>query len=161
MRTLYLYSLPILVSLPAFAFSQTTSDPSAAAQQYLESILPTRDPIDLLVGKPPDHLGTGGYDPAAGFQYHSQLGWVPRKAIRPHGIDGSLVFYHYDDNGARQRIQYPDLSSRIHTFGDSYTQCSQVNDGETWQERLAAHLGEPIEKTTVWAATASTRPTFG
>ena len=39
-----------------------------------ESILPTRDQIDLFVGKAPDHLGTGGYDPNGGFHYHCQLG---------------------------------------------------------------------------------------
>jgi hypothetical protein len=33
---------------------------------------------------------------------------------------------------------------RINTYGDSFTQCHQVSDGETWQEYLAAHLGEPI-----------------
>ena len=145
MRPVYLYSLLIVVSLPALAFSQTVSGPSDAAQQYLESILPTQDQVDLFLGRGPDHLDTGGYDPNGGFHYHPQLGWVHRNAVRPHGIDGSLVFYHYDQNGSRQRIQYPDLPSRIHTFGNSFTLCSQVNDGETWQERLAAHLEEPIE----------------
>jgi hypothetical protein len=33
---------------------------------------------------------------------------------------------------------------RINSYGDSFTQCHQVSDGETWQEYLAAHLGEPI-----------------
>ena len=33
---------------------------------------------------------------------------------------------------------------RINTYGDSFTQCHQVSDGETWQEYLAAHLGEPV-----------------
>ncbi len=141
-RRFYFYSLLILVNVPAFALLQTASGPSDAARQYLESILPTRDQIDLFVGKAEN---TGGSNPSAGFQFHPQLGWVQRNAVRPHGIDGSLVFYHYDQNGARQRIQFPDLPSRIHTFGDSFTLCSQVNDGETWQERLAAHLGEPID----------------
>jgi hypothetical protein len=33
---------------------------------------------------------------------------------------------------------------RINTYGNSFTQCHQVSDGETWQEYLAAHLGEPL-----------------
>jgi hypothetical protein len=33
---------------------------------------------------------------------------------------------------------------RINTYGNSFTQCHQVSDGETWQEYLAAPLGEPI-----------------
>jgi hypothetical protein len=39
---------------------------------------------------------------------------------------------------------YSDKKPRINTYGDSFTQCHQVSDGETWQEYLAAHLGEPI-----------------
>jgi hypothetical protein len=30
------------------------------------------------------------------------------------------------------------------TYGDSFTQCHQVSDAETWQEYLAGHLGEPV-----------------
>jgi hypothetical protein len=33
---------------------------------------------------------------------------------------------------------------RIHTYGNSFTHCDQVSDGETWQEYLAAHIQEPI-----------------
>jgi hypothetical protein len=39
---------------------------------------------------------------------------------------------------------YTGRPCRINTYGDSFTQCHQVSDGETWQEYLAAHLGEPI-----------------
>jgi hypothetical protein len=39
---------------------------------------------------------------------------------------------------------YAGKPCRINTYGDSFTQCHQVSDGETWQEYLAAHLGEPI-----------------
>ena len=37
-----------------------------------------------------------------------------------------------------------DRPCRMNTYGDSFTQCHQVSDGETWQEYLAAHLGEPV-----------------
>ena len=33
---------------------------------------------------------------------------------------------------------------RINTYGNSFTQCHQVSNGEAWQEDLAAHMGEPI-----------------
>ena len=46
--------------------------------------------------------------------------------------------------GARKLINFSDRPSRIHTYGDSFTHCDQVNDGETWQECLAAHLQEPL-----------------
>ncbi len=39
---------------------------------------------------------------------------------------------------------YAGRPCRINTYGDSFTQCHQVSDGETWQEYLAAHLGEPV-----------------
>lgn len=39
---------------------------------------------------------------------------------------------------------YANKPCRINSYGNSFTQCHQVSDGETWQEYLAAHLGEPI-----------------
>jgi hypothetical protein len=41
-------------------------------------------------------------------------------------------------------INHADRPCRVNCYGSSFTDCEQVNDGETWQERLAAHLGEPI-----------------
>jgi len=41
-------------------------------------------------------------------------------------------------------IAYCDKPCRINTYGDSFTHCDQVSDGESWQEYLAAHLCEPI-----------------
>jgi hypothetical protein len=41
-------------------------------------------------------------------------------------------------------VNFAGATSRIHTYGDSFTHCDQVSDGETWQEYLAAHLQEPI-----------------
>ena len=41
-------------------------------------------------------------------------------------------------------ISYADRPCRVNTYGDSFTQCHQVSDGETSQEILAAHLGEAI-----------------
>jgi hypothetical protein len=41
-------------------------------------------------------------------------------------------------------INYAGRPCRINTYGDSYTQCAQVSDGETWQEILAAHFHEPV-----------------
>ena len=47
-------------------------------------------------------------------------------------------------NGARTSFVYAGRPCRINTYGDSFTQCHQVSDSETWQEYLAGHLGEPI-----------------
>jgi len=41
-------------------------------------------------------------------------------------------------------INYKHKKCRINCYGNSFTQCHQVSDGETWEEILAAHLGEPL-----------------
>lgn len=79
-----------------------------------------------------------------GWTYDAELGWVHCSAAHPNGVDGSTTFYHYESDGARKVTNSRDRSSRVHTYGDSFTHCDQVNDGETWQEYLAAHLQEPI-----------------
>ncbi|MHC4369474.1 MAG: hypothetical protein ACYSW8_17830 [Planctomycetota bacterium] len=56
----------------------------------------------------------------------------------------ALCIYRFNPGGQRRTINFVDRACRINTYGNSFTQCHQVNDGETWQEYLAAHLGEPI-----------------
>jgi hypothetical protein len=41
-------------------------------------------------------------------------------------------------------IHYAGDPCRINAYGDSFTYGDQVNDAETWEEYLAAQLGEPI-----------------
>lgn len=86
-----------------------------------------------------------GLQPNRGWTYDAELGWTHADACHTgDGVDGSRTFYRYDDNGSRHVLHYADAPCRIHTYGDSYTHGDQVNDGETWQEYLAAHLREPI-----------------
>ena len=66
-------------------------------------------------------------------------------SYRDDGLDGSRTYHTYERTGARTRVNFPNEQARIRTYGNSYTHCDQVNDGETWQEALAAHLGEPIK----------------
>jgi hypothetical protein len=77
-------------------------------------------------------------------KFDSELGYVPNDCEVPDGIDGSVSTYRYGSFGERMTINYADRPVRINTYGDSMTQCHQVSDGETWQEQLAAHFGEPI-----------------
>ena len=77
-------------------------------------------------------------------QFDSQLGYLPHDSRVPDGIDGAVSTYRYGPLGERQTINYARDPCRIHTYGNSMTQCHQVSDGETWQEYLAAHIGEPI-----------------
>ncbi len=79
-------------------------------------------------------------------QYDGELGWLLSDCHVPDGVDGSWSKYSYEDGGkgCRKIINYADKKCRINSYGDSFTQCHQVSDGETWQEILAAHIGEPI-----------------
>ena len=77
--------------------------------------------------------------------YDPEIGWVVCDGFRGGSVDGSRGFYSYDPvDGARTSIHHADKPCRIHTYGNSFTHCDQVSDGETWQEYLAAHLQESI-----------------
>ena len=105
----------------------------AKIREYLNSILMPREIVDRFVAK--DEKGLSDYDP---------LGWIPRDHRSKDGVDGSVTFYQYEADRGRRVVNFPDRPSRLHTYGDSFTHCDQVSDGETWQEYLAAHLQEPI-----------------
>lgn len=60
------------------------------------------------------------------------------------GQSGSAVVATIEPDGKRLMTRWGDIPARINTYGDSFTHCDQVNDRETWQEYLAAHLLEPI-----------------
>lgn len=66
-------------------------------------------------------------------------GYVPELA----GQDGRAVVATIDADGARRRTRYA-TAPRINSYGDSFTHGDQVDDHETWQERLGQRLLEPI-----------------
>ena len=103
------------------------------AKEYLETILYTRKEVgDWISGRVLPYAKT----------YDNLLGWVHADSLIRDGIDGSIVTYTHP--GPRRMIMYADKTCRINTYGNSFTHCDQVSDGETWQEILAAHLCEPI-----------------
>ena len=128
---------------------QTARRPSETASfeqrkiDYLKGLLPLVEKVRNFIGE--GKAPAEGYHPNAGWTFHPELGWVVRESLRDGGVDGSRTFNRYETSGTRKRINFPDAVARIHTYGDSFTHCDQVSDGETWQEYLAAHLGEPIE----------------
>lgn len=128
--------------LPARVKLREDPLPSLDARRYLRQLVKRKDEIEAFV-KLDYHEK---YDAASlGWTYDAELGWVLVDSIRHDGIHGSRTYYHYSASGARRRIHGNDQTARIHTYGDSFTHCDQVSDGETWQEYLAAHLREPIE----------------
>ncbi len=112
------------------------------AREYLKNVVRTEEEVKAFVC--PEVKA----DPVAnnlGWTFSPELGWVLKDSVREDGVDGSRTFYHYEECGARKKTNAAGLPCRIHSYGDSFTHCDQVSDGETWQEYLAAHLREPIE----------------
>lgn len=110
--------------------SQSASDLSF--EDYLRKCAVPRQVIDQFLNGP------------SWAKFDAELGYVQRDYLRPDAIDRSSAIYSFDSRGGRTRHLYPGKAPRINTYGDSFTACEQVNDGETWQEYLAGHLGEPI-----------------
>ena len=77
-------------------------------------------------------------------RFDGEVGYLLRDSFVRDGIDKSYTLAHYEPTGERRSMLYADRPCRINTYGDSFTQCQQASDGETWQTYLAAHFGEPI-----------------
>ncbi len=77
-------------------------------------------------------------------QYDAELGYTLGNYMPRDGVDGSLTISTSTVDGARRAAIYQDRACRLNTYGNSFTECHQVSDHETWQEYLAAHLGEPV-----------------
>jgi hypothetical protein len=107
---------------------------NVTVRQYLERMVLTREIVDRFLD--PKALNWAAFD--------SELGYKMRNCVIKNGMDGSYTFNTYLPTGERKMIHYSDQPCRVNTYGDSMVQCHQVSDGETWQEYLAAHLGEPI-----------------
>ena len=85
----------------------------------------------------PEHPCFVAFDP--------ELGYELKDYVFQDGMEGTRSAYTYEPvGGHRKLINYADQPCRINTYGDSFTQCAQVSDGESWQEILAAHIREPI-----------------
>jgi len=78
-------------------------------------------------------------------KYDSELGMLHRDRRYKEGVNDSYCVYSYDDQDARRGFLYADQPCRIHAYGSAFAGGEQVNDGETWEEALAAHLCEPIK----------------
>jgi hypothetical protein len=112
------------------------SDPKDAmtAREYLKGLLYTREEVKLWLA--------GKAFPFA--KYSNEFGWLLRDARFQDGIDDAINIYTYGPLDERITIHYKNQPCRINAYGNSYTQCHQVSDGETWPEVLAAHLQEPV-----------------
>jgi hypothetical protein len=104
------------------------------ARTYLESVLYTREEVEQwIAGETANHE-----------KYDGEIGWIPQQGFSNNGVDACTCEYSYEVSGARRMSRFADRECRINTYGDSFTHCDQVSDGESWQERLAGHLCEPV-----------------
>ena len=103
-------------------------------EKYLRESAVSKEIIDVFLD--PSQPSWARFDP--------ELGYTLGNSMPRDGMDGSFTISTSQKNGARTAHTYVGKTCRLNTYGNSFTQCHQVSDGETWQEYLAAHLGEPI-----------------
>ena len=78
-------------------------------------------------------------------QFDPEVGYILGNYMPHDGLDNSFTLSTVMNDGKRTNQVYADRPCRINTYGNSFTHCHQVSDGETWQEYLAGHLGEPVQ----------------
>ena len=129
MKTLFFSTAFLIIS----AYSAMCQKSVPTFEQYIRKGLPEKKEIDVFLKE----ISWAKFDPEVGYVLGDYL---------PHdGMDNSSTISTSPVvGGARRSFLYTDRPCRINTYGNSFTQCHQVSDGETWQEYLAAHLGEPI-----------------
>jgi hypothetical protein len=115
-------------------WAQLQAQPSGPQlwEEYLRASAVARGTLDRFLSGP------------AWARFDPELGYVLSNYLPAEGVDGSSTMSTIQPNGARTSFAYVNRPCRINTYGDSFTLCHQVSDGETWQEYLAAHLGEPV-----------------
>ena len=122
----------VIIMISTLAFGQNTKDDKKSFAQYIKESVPTRKEIDVFLND------------MSWAQFDQDVGYILGNYIPHDGINNSSTISTVQSNGARTSFMYKTKPCRINTYGNSFTQCHQVNDGETWQEYLAAHFGEPI-----------------
>ena len=103
-------------------------------KQHVRARTCTREEIDHFLD--PEKLSWAQFDP--------EVGYILSNYLPKDGINNSSTINTVQKNGTRSAALYANLPRRINTYGNSFTQGAQVSDQETWQEYLAAHIGEPI-----------------
>jgi hypothetical protein len=127
-----LIAVMVLSALQPFAGEGPKVPENESFEQYIKQSVVPQKILDEWLRVP----SWGTFDP--------ELGYVQGNSLMPWGIGNSATIETIQTNGARTSIMYADRKPRINTYGDSFTECEQVSDGETWQEYLAGHLGEPV-----------------
>jgi hypothetical protein len=131
--------LSVSCALPGATAEAGDPEPKSDASEkqlrdYLRTLLLTREDVDLWLKQQAFPFS----------KYDAELGYLHIDREFAEGMDKAICRYRYDKLDARKMLAHAGEPCRINTYGNSYTSCEQVSDGETWQEALAAHFGEPI-----------------
>jgi len=117
---------------PDLLNSKSMNNPKKSYLEYLRKSAVKKEILDVFLNE------------NSWAQFDPELGYVLGNYMPHDGIDNSYTLSTTRKDGSRTRQIYLDKPCRINTYGNSFTQCHQVSDAETWQEYLAGHLGEPI-----------------
>ena len=132
MKSIQAVTVGILLSCLAAPSSAAQPPDKLSFEQYLRESAVSKEVIEKFLRGP------------SWAQFDPELGYILGNYLPADGIDGSSTISTVQSSGARTSFMYAGRRCRINTYGDSFTQCHQVSDGETWQEYLAGHLGEPV-----------------
>jgi len=121
----------ILISVCSFLRIAGQSQP-IEYETYLRMSAASKHEIDVFLNEP------------SWAQFDPELGYILGNYAPRDGMDRSKTISTSQKDGTRTSFIYNDRPCRINTYGNSFTQCHQVSDAETWQEYLAGHLGEPV-----------------
>lgn len=111
-------------------------------EEFLLSLMPTEEMVDRFVD--PTVYIDDQIKNNRGRTFHPELGFIVKDTILNDAMHEGKSKVTFQSNGARSQVNFPDQTPRISSFGNSFTMCNQVNDGESWQEYLGANIGEPI-----------------
>ena len=121
----------LLTMASSLVFGQAPQQKKTFAE-YIKKTVATKKEIDVFLNE------------TSWARFDRDLGYILGNYMPRDGVDNSSSISTIQSNGARTSFMYKSKPCRINTYGNSFTQCNQVNDGETWQEYLAGHLGEPV-----------------
>ena len=123
-----------LSSSLALAAPALAQDQPMTVRDFLGKLAYTREDVSIFLD--PAQRNWAKFDPV--------MGYLLQDGVLHDGVDGARTVLSFGTAGERKTINFASRPCRINTYGDSFTQGHQVSDGETWQEYLAAHFGEPV-----------------
>ncbi len=131
-RNCHVSVMLFVVLLPSYLMAADPGQKKISIEDYVRANVPSKEEINVFLHE----MSWAQFDPEVGYILGN---YMPRD-----GMDGSSTISTVQSDGARTSFMYKGKPCRINTYGNSFTHCHQVSDGETWQEYLAAHLGEPV-----------------